>query len=58
LGVEFIANGNDEANSTAAGVVYAIQPPGRRWSISLRTGYRLQDEADGIYGGIEFGRGF
>jgi hypothetical protein len=58
LGVEFIANGNDEANSTAAGIVYAIQPPGRRWSISLRAGYRLQDEADGIYGGIEFGRGF
>jgi hypothetical protein len=56
--VEFIANGNDEANSTAAGIVYAIQPPGRRWSISLRAGYRLQDEADGIYGGIEFGRGF
>jgi len=58
LGLEFVANGNDEANSTAAGIVYAVQPPARRWSITFRAGYRLQDEADGVYGGIEFGRGF
>jgi len=58
LGVEFVANGNDEANSTAAGIVYAVQPPARRWSVTFRAGYRLQDEADGVYGGIEFGRGF
>lgn len=58
LGLEFVANGNDEANSTAAGIVYAVQPPARRWSVTFRAGYRLQDEADGVYGGIEFGRGF
>jgi hypothetical protein len=58
LGVEIVANGNDEVDSTAAGLVYVLQPPARRWSVSLKAGYRLQDGGDGAYGGIEFSRGF
>jgi len=58
LGVEFIANGNDEADSTATGPVLRLQPAGSKWSVNLRAGYRFQDEDDGAYGGFEFGYGF
>jgi hypothetical protein len=58
LGAEFIANGNTEADATAAGVVYALQPKASRWSVSLKAGYRFQQDADGAYGGLEFGYGF
>ena len=58
VGAEFLANGNDEADATAAGLVLVIQPSGGRWSVGLKAGYRFQDEADGVYGGIEFGRSF
>lgn len=58
VGVEFIANGNTEADATAAGLVYAFQPSASRWSVNLKAGYRFQDEADGAYGGLEFGYAF
>jgi len=58
LGVEFIANGNDEADSTVTGPVLRLQPAGSKWSVNLRAGYRFQDEDDGAYGGLEFGYGF
>lgn len=58
VGVELLANGNDEASSTAAGLVYVFQPPARRWSVSLKAGYRLQEGGDGAYGGVEFSHGF
>jgi hypothetical protein len=58
LGAEFIANGNTEADATAAGVVYALQPKASRWSVNLKAGYRFQQDADGAYGGLEFGYGF
>jgi hypothetical protein len=58
LGAEFIANGNTEADATAAGFVYALQPKGSRWSVNLKAGYRFQQDADGAYGGVEFGYGF
>jgi len=58
LGAEFIATGNTEADATAAGVVYALQPKASRWSVNLKAGYRFQQDADGAYGGLEFGYGF
>jgi hypothetical protein len=58
LGAEFIANGNTEADATAAGVVYTLQPKASRWSVNLKAGYRFQQDADGAYGGLEFGYGF
>ena len=58
VGVEFIANGNTEADATAAGLVYAFQPSTSRCSVNLKAGYRFQDEADGAYGGLEFGYAF
>jgi hypothetical protein len=58
LGAEFIANGNTEADATAAGVVYTVQPKASRWSVNLKAGYRFQQDADGAYGGLEFGYGF
>jgi hypothetical protein len=58
VGFEFVANGNDEADSTATGLVLGFKPSASRWSASLRAGYRFQDEDDGAYGGLEFGYGF
>lgn len=58
VGAEFIANGNTEADATAAGLVYAFQPKASRWSVNVKAGYRFQDEADGAYGGLEFGYAF
>jgi hypothetical protein len=55
FGVEFVANGNDEVDSTATGLVFTTSPQGSRWSASLKAGYRFQDEGDGAYGGVEFG---
>jgi hypothetical protein len=59
FGVELVANGNDEADSTAAGGVMTIQPAGSRFTVSVKAGYRFQsDDYDGAYGGLEFGYGF
>jgi hypothetical protein len=58
FGGEVIANGNSEANSTAVGLVFAVQPKASKWSVNLKAGYRFQTDADGAYGGIEFGYGF
>ena len=58
LGVEAVANGNDEADSTATGLVLQIRPAASQWSVALKAGYRFQDEDDGAYGGLEFGYGF
>jgi hypothetical protein len=58
LGGEVIANGNQEAHSTALGAVLTVQPRASRWSVSVKAGYRFQTDADGAYGGLEFGYGF
>jgi hypothetical protein len=59
FGVEAVANGNDEADSTAFGFATTFQPgASQRWTVGLKAGYRFQDDADGVYGGIEFGYGF
>jgi hypothetical protein len=58
LGIEVIANGNNEADSTAAGLVASLRPAASSWTVSLKAGYRFQDEADGVYGGLEYGFGF
>lgn len=58
FGGEFIANGNTEADSTAAGLVFAVQPQASRWSLSVKGGYRFQQDADGAYGGVEIGYAF
>lgn len=58
FGVEFVASGNDEVDSTATGLVFTASPVDSRWSASLKAGYRFQDEGDGAYGGLEFGYRF
>jgi len=58
IGAEAIANGNPEANSFATGLVYAVQPTAGKWSLSVKAGYRFQTDADGAYGGLEFGYSF
>jgi hypothetical protein len=51
-----VANGNDEARSIAGGLLFTLQPVGASWSAGLKAGYRVQDESDGAYGGIELSR--
>lgn len=59
FGVEFVAGGNDEADSTAAGFVFTARPAASKVTVSLKAGYRFQaDDYDGAYGGLEFGSGF
>jgi Cellulose biosynthesis protein BcsS len=60
FGLEALANGNDEADATAVGLFTSFRPGGTssRWTVGLKAGYRFQDDADGAYGGIEFGRAF
>ena len=58
IGFEFVASGNDEADSTATGLVFTARPAESRWSATVRAGYRFQDVGDGAYGGLEFGYAF
>jgi hypothetical protein len=58
FGLEALANGNDEADATAAGLFVTIKPAATKWSIGLKAGYRFQDDADGVYGGLEVGFAF
>lgn len=59
FGVEVVANGNDEADSTAAGFVFTARPAAGKVTVSLKAGYRFQaDDYDGAYGGLEFGYAF
>jgi hypothetical protein len=58
FGVEFIAAGNDEYNSTAEGFVASFHPSQGKWSVALRAGYRQQSGSDGAFGGLEFGYAF
>lgn len=58
FGVEAVANGNDEADATAAGFVTTFRPGQARITVGLKAGYRFQDDADGAYGGFEFGYAF
>ncbi len=57
-GIELVANGNDEADATAVGAVLGLRPSSTPWSVQFKAGYRFQTDADGAYGGIEFGYGF
>ena len=57
-GVEVVANGNDEADSTATGLVFTVRPAESKLTVTLKAGYRFQDDDyDGAYGGVEFGYG-
>jgi hypothetical protein len=58
FGFEAVANGNDEADATAAGFVTTFRPGASRFTVGLKAGYRFQDDADGVYGGVEVGYGF
>jgi hypothetical protein len=58
VGAEFVLNGNDEAQSSAAGLLFSMQPSGGAWNVLIKAGYRFASDADGIYGGLEFGYGF
>jgi hypothetical protein len=58
FGLEAVANGNDEADATAAGCFVAFHPAAAKWSIGLKAGFRFQDDADGAYGGVELGYAF
>jgi hypothetical protein len=58
-GIEVVANGNDEADSIATGLVLTLRPAANKVTVSLKAGYRFQDDDyDGAYGGVEFGYGF
>lgn len=39
-GIEVVANGNDEADSTVTGLVFTVRPAQRRFTVSLKAGYR------------------
>jgi hypothetical protein len=58
FGVEAVVSGNDEADAVATGLVASIQPAGSKWSVGVKAGYRFQDDADGVYGGVELGYAF
>jgi hypothetical protein len=59
VGLEAIANGNDEADAVAIGGFTTFQPGDTHtWTIGLKAGFRFQDDADGAYAGIELGRAF
>jgi hypothetical protein len=59
FGLEVVAIGNDEADATATGLVFTMQPASSKVTVSLKAGYRFQsDDYDGAYGGVEFGYGF
>ena len=58
LGFEALANGNDEADAVAVGLVKTFEPAASGFSVGLKAGYRFQDDADGAYGGVEFGYPF
>jgi hypothetical protein len=59
LGAEAVANGNDEAQSTSVGLVLEFRPGSSRWTVSLKGGYRFQDDDDDSpYGGLDVGYGF
>lgn len=59
FGIEVVANGNDEADSTAAGFVFTARPAASKVTVSVKAGYRFQaDDYDGAYGGLELGYGF
>ena len=58
FGLEAIANGNDEAEATAVGLVRTFEPGARGFAVGLKAGYRFQDDADGAYAGLEVGYSF
>jgi hypothetical protein len=59
VGTEAVANGNEEAQSVAAGLLLTLQPHGAPWSVGLKAGYRDQEDSDdGAYGGLELSRAF
>ena len=55
---EAVANGNDETDSIATGLVAIWQPASTRWTIGVKSGYRHEDAQDGVYAGIELGTAF
>jgi hypothetical protein len=58
LAGEAVANGNDETDSIASGLVVIWQPPATSWTLGLKSGFRHQDTTDGVYAGIEIGTAF
>jgi hypothetical protein len=58
LGAELVAGGNDESQSTAAGVVLALRSATSRWSAGFKAGARRQDGGEGAYAGVELGYAF
>lgn len=57
VGAEFVAGGNDESRSTAAGLVVGFRLS-NSLNLALKSGYRWQDESDSVYGGFELGYAF
>lgn len=53
LGAEFVAGGNDESRSSAAGLVLILRPATATWSIGLKAGARRQDGDESGYAGVE-----
>ena len=58
LAGEAIANGNDEIDSIATGLALIWHPATSGWTLGLKSGFRHDDDRDGMYGGIELGTAF
>ena len=58
IGGEVLAGGNDESQSTAAGLVLILKPAATHWSVGIKAGARRQDGDTGAYAGIELGYSF
>ncbi len=58
VGAELVAGGNDESESTAAGLLLILKPAASQWSAGFKAGARHQDGKDGAYAGIELGYAF
>ena len=58
IGGEVLAGGNDESQSTAAGLVLILKPAATQWSLGIKAGARRQDGDTGAYAGIELGYSF
>jgi len=58
FGGEILAGGNDESESTAAGLVLIMKPAAARWSLGIKAGARRQNGELGAYAGMELGYSF
>ncbi len=58
IGGEVLARGNNESQSTAAGLLLILKPADSQWSVGFKAGARRQEGDKSAYGGIELGYAF